>query len=265
MKIDRHSAIREHLYRHGPTGIADLAHVTDASEATIRRDLQLLERAGEITRTHGGARIANATTIEVAFRVRETQNIAAKRAIAAAVAPMIAPNSSVFLDAGTTVLQVARHLRLNSIPIAAFTNGLMVALELLNLPKLNVTLLGGHLRNENASCVGPLAEAMLSSIWMDLLLLGAGAVSRDGRIYTADADEARLNARMLERASRVVILADSTKFGRTSTFVVSSIPPGSTVVTDRGITSDWRTRLADLGTNVLIAKTRERQDEAETD
>jgi DeoR/GlpR family transcriptional regulator of sugar metabolism len=265
MKIDRHSAIREHLYRHGPTGIADLALVTDASEATIRRDLQLLEQAGEITRTHGGARIADATTIEVAFRIRETQNIAAKRAIAAAVAPMIAPNSSVFLDAGTTVLQVARHLRLNPIPITAFTNGLLVALELLNLPKLNVTIIGGHLRDENASCVGPLAEAMLDSIWLDLLLLGAGAVSRDGRIYTYDASEARLNARMLERASRVVILADSTKFGRTATFVVSSIPPGSTVVTDRGIAADWRARLADLGVNVLIAEARERHDEARTD
>ncbi len=178
---------------------------------------------------------------------------------------MIAPNSSVFLDAGTTVLQVARHLRLNPIPITAFTNGLLVALELLNLPKLNVTMLGGHLRDENASCVGPLAEAMLDSIWLDLLLLGAGAVSRDGRIYTYDASEARLNARMLERASRVVILADSTKFGRTATFVVSSIPPGSTVVTDRGIPADWRARLADLGANVLIAKAHQRHDEAEAD
>jgi DeoR/GlpR family transcriptional regulator of sugar metabolism len=261
MKIDRHSAIREHLYRYGPTGIADLALATDASEATIRRDLQLLEQAGEITRTHGGARIAEATTIEVAFRIRETQNIAAKRAIATTVAPMIVPNSSVFLDAGTTVLQVARHLRLNPIPITAFTNGLLVALELLNLPKLNVMMLGGHLRDENASFVGPLAEAMLESVWLDLLLLGAGAISSDGRIYTYDSGEARLNARMLERASRVVILADSSKFGRTATFVVSPIPPGSTVVTDGGLPADWRGRLADLGANVVIAQAHEHRNE----
>jgi DeoR/GlpR family transcriptional regulator of sugar metabolism len=265
MKPDRHSAIREHLYRYGPSGIADLALAADASEATIRRDLQALEQAGEIMRTHGGARIADATTVEVAFRIRETQNLAAKRAIATAVMPMIAPTSSVFLDAGTTVLQVARHLRLNPIPITAFTNGLLVALELLNLPKLNVTMLGGHLRDENASFVGPFAEAMLDSIWLDLLLLGAGAVSSDGRIYTYDSSEASLNARMLERASRVVILADSSKFGRTATFVVSSIPQGSTVVTDGGIPADWRARLADLGANVIIAEAREHRDEAGAD
>src|SRR5262245_20319512 len=116
MKVDRRTAIREHLYRNGPTGITELAVATDASVATVRRDLHWLEQAGLIMRTHGSARIADATTMEVAFRVRETQNIAAKRAIASAVASLISPNSSVFMDAGTTVLQFARHLRLNPIP-----------------------------------------------------------------------------------------------------------------------------------------------------
>jgi DeoR/GlpR family transcriptional regulator of sugar metabolism len=252
MKIDRQSAIREHLYRNGPMGITELAVATDASVATIRRDLQMLEQAGLIMRTHGRARIADATTMEVAFRVRETQNIAAKRAIASAVVPLISPNSSLFLDAGTTVLQFARHLRLNPIPLTIFTNGLMVAIELLNLPKVNVTVLGGQMRDENVSLVGPFAESMLDSIWLDTLLLGAGAVSSDGRIYTYDIGEAKLNARMIGRASRVVILADSSKFGQTAPFAVASIPAGAIVVSDGGLAMEWRSRLTDLGAQIII-------------
>lgn len=253
MKIDRQSAIREHLYRNGPMGIAELATATDASAATIRRDLQMLEQAGLITRTHGSAQIADATTLEVAFRVRETQNISAKRAIASTVASVITPGSSVFLDAGTTVLQFARHLRLNPMPLTVFTNGLMVAIELLNLPRVNVTVLGGQVRDENVSLVGPFAESMLDSIWLDVLLLGAGAISGDGRIYTYDVGEARVNARMIGRASRVVILADSSKFGQTATFAVASIPAGSMIVTDSGLSADWRARLSDMGAEVKIS------------
>lgn len=254
MKSDRHDAIRDHLYRNGPTGIAELAIATDASVATIRRDLQMLEQSGLIMRTHGSARIADASTLEVAFRVRETQNIAAKRAIASAVAPLITPNSSVFMDAGTTVLQFARHLRLNPMPLTVFTNGLLVALELLNLPKLQVTVLGGQMRDENVSLVGPFAESMLDSIWLDTLLLGAGAVSSDGRIYTYDIGEANLNTRMIGRASRIVILADSSKFGQTATFAVGSIPSGTTIVTDDGLSAEWQGRLTDLGAKVITTK-----------
>ncbi len=253
MKADRRTAIREHLYRNGPTGITELAAATEASVATIRRDLNRLEQAGLILRTHGSARIADAATTEVAFRIRETQNIAAKRAIAAATAPLIRPNSSVFLDAGTTVLQFARHLRLNPMPLTTFTNGLMVAIELLNLPRVNVTVIGGQMRDENVSLIGPFAESMLNSIWLDTLLLGAGAVSNDGRIYTYDVGEARLNARMIGRASRVVILANSSKFGQTATFAVGAVPPGATIVSDEGLSAAWRERLTDLGITVVIS------------
>ena len=146
---------------------------TEASVATIRRDLNRLEQAGLILRTHGSARIADAATTEVAFRIRETQNIAAKRAIAATTAPLIRPNSSVFLDAGTTVLQFARHLRLNPMPLTTFTNGLMVAIELLNLPGVNVTVIGGQMRDEDVLLDGTLRGSMLDSSGSITLLLGA--------------------------------------------------------------------------------------------
>jgi len=81
----------------------------------------------------------------------------------------------------------------------------------------------------------------------------AGAVSNEGRIYTYDVGEARLNARMIGRASRVVILADSSKFGQTATFAIGAVPPGATIVSDEGLSAAWRERLTDLGITVVIS------------
>ena len=102
-----------------------------------------------------------------------------------------------FLDAGTTVLQLARLIRINPLPLRIFTNGLAVAQEFLNVPDLEVAILGGQLRSENASLVGPQAEAMLESLWFDQLFLGASAIGPDGAIYSVDSAEASFNKCML--------------------------------------------------------------------
>lgn len=254
MKIDRLQAIRSHLYANGPTSIGDLAAVIGSSLATVRRDLQALEEAGVIDRVHGGAQIARGTTIEIDFEMREQQNLAAKRAIAQAAYPLLLPHTAVFLDAGTTVLQVARRLRLDPPPITVFTNGLMVAQELFNLPKVKVFVLGGHLRNENASLIGPQAEAMLQTLWFDTLLLGVSAITTSGNICSIDGGEASLNQRMLARSTRRLILLDSAKFGTTATFTVGRIPEGSTVITDSGLSAEWRQRVTDWGVELIIAE-----------
>lgn len=254
MKVERLQTIRSHLYANGPATIAELAAVIGSSVATVRRDLQDLEEAGIIDRVHGGAQIARGSTVEIDFEMRERQNLAAKRAIASAVYPMLEPHTSVFLDAGTTVAQVARRLRLDPIPLAAFTNGLVAAQELFNIPKIKVFMLGGNLRNENASLVGPQAEAILDGLWFDTLLLGVGAITAGGTICTVDSSEASLNRRMLARSTRQIILVDSAKFGTNATFSVGNVPVGATIVTDTGLSAEWRQRVIDWGANLVIAE-----------
>jgi hypothetical protein len=137
----------------------------------------------------------------VAFHERAKQKLAAKRALAAAAYALLAPHSTIFLDAGTTVLQLARLIRVNPLPLRVFTNGLLIAQEFLNVPNLQVSVLGGQLRSENASFVGPQAEAALNDLWFDRLFLGAGCIGPDGAIYSADSAEASLNRHMLPRAA----------------------------------------------------------------
>lgn len=225
-----------------------------ASVATVRRDLQALEAEGVIIRDHGGARIADRIGTEVAFEQREQENLGAKRAIAEAAYAMIAPNSAIFLDAGTTVYQLARRLRLDPIPVAVFSNCIPIAQELLNVTEISVTLLGGRLRPENASMVGHLAENALDELWFDQLFLGGGAVADDGSIYSLDADEARINAKMISRASQTHLLVDSSKFGQRQTYRVAALGEAIHVVTDSGLVDDWATRLSEFGSGPQVVE-----------
>ena len=253
MKLDRITAIRRHLFTKGFSSVGEIAEAVGVSEPTVRRDLMELEATGVIQRTHGGARIAENSGAEVAFEVREQIALVQKRAIGEAAYHMLRPGSAVFLDAGTTVLQLARRLRLNPVPLRVFTNCLAVAQMLMVVPEVQVTLLGGSLRAQNASMVGPLAEDALERLWFDQLFLGAGAVAASGEISSADEQEARLNGRMLTRTAAPVILADGSKFGGRLTYHVARIGAGMRVVTEDGLSADWQGRLAEFGCDLVLA------------
>ena len=253
MQVERLDAIRSHLYAHGFSTIQALADSVGASLATIRRDLQVLEHEGAIDRVHGGARIAEGSSVEMAFQERAKRNLEAKRAIAAAAYKLLTPHATVFLDAGTTVLQLSRLIRIHPLPLRIFTNGLAVAQEFLNVPELEVAVLGGTLRSGNASFVGPQAEAMLESLWFDQLFLGASAIGLDGAIYSVDSAEASLNKRMLARAAESFVLADSSKFGTMATYRVAPLTVAR-VVTDWNLSAEWRSRFPEMKLEATIAE-----------
>lgn len=252
MKFDRATAIRQHLFARGYSSIGEIADAVGASEPTVRRDLLALEAAGAVIRTHGGAQIAEASGAEVAFESREQINLPAKRAIGEAAYQMLRPDSAIFLDAGTTVLQLARRLRLHPIKLRVFTNCLPVAQLLMPVSDLSVTLLGGTLRPQNASMVGMLAEDALDKLWFDQLFLGVGAIAPDAAIYSADEQEARINTRMLSRTTTPILLADADKFGRQLTYRVAPIGAGATVISETRLGDDWQQRLRDIGCALML-------------
>ena len=258
MKPDRFHAIRQFLYSNGPSPIAAIAEAVGASLPTLRRDLAALETEGAVVRAHGGARLADQVEGEVAFARRETTHIAAKRAIGEAAYSLLVPGSAVFLDSGTTVLQLARRIRLAPIHLNIFTNCLPVAQVLMDAPGVKLSLLGGGLHKENASIVGPLAEEMLERLWFSHLFLGAGAVGDDGILWSADDREARLNSRMVARSDLRTLLVDSTKFGQRLTHEVAATAVMTRVITDIGLES-WRTdELRAQGVEVQLVDTSSR-------
>jgi len=255
MQADRLTLIRRHLYIHGPTGVHDLARAVETSLATIRRDLQRLEEQGLVLRTHGGAEIAGSLGGEIGFESREHHNLRAKRAIADHAFELVRPHSAIFLDSGTTVLQVARRLRLDPLPLTVFTNSLAIVDALVGCDPIEVILLAGRVRQTNRSVVGALAEQVMEGLWFDQLYLGASAIQSDDAIATLDSDEARLNGSMLRRSTEKYLLVDSAKFGRHATFRVAPITDITTIFTDDALDAAWIARLDRLKVATKRART----------
>lgn len=246
MQSNRLTRIQHYLYTHGSTDIHALAQAMEISLPTVRRDLQRLEESGVVTRTHGGAMLAESTGTELAFSIREISGLMQKRTIANAAFTFLRPHSAVFLDAGTTVLQLAKRLQVTPLPLTLFTNSLAVAEVLFGVEPVQVFMLGGRLRHENKCVVGPLAEQAIEGLWFDQLYLGGSAVQPDNTVATPDGDEARLNASMLRRSTEHVLLVDGTKFGRHATYRVGALSEMSHIVTDQGLSETWRARLQQM-------------------
>ena len=232
MKHDRASDIRSFLFENGLTPVQTLADAVGTSLATMRRDLTDLENNGVVERIHGAAKIAESASIEVAFSQRETVQIDAKRAIATAAMSLVQPDTVIFLDAGTTVLQLARLIKISQMPLTVFTNGIAVAQELMAAPEVDVNLLGGRTRAQNLSVIGPLAETMLEQLWFHTLFLGASAINDHLEVTSFDADEARLNSVMERRAATTCLMADQQKFGKQATYSVVGLTADHTIITN---------------------------------
>lgn len=255
MKTERFTAICRYLHQHGPSPIAALAEAVGASLPTLRRDLAALEAQGLIARDHGGARLAESHLREAAFEAREAEGLPEKRAIAAAAHALIRPGETLFLDAGTTVLQLARAIRAEPMALSVFTNCLPIAQTLAEAPGVKVTLLGGSYRPENASITGPLAEAMLEGLWVSHLFLGCGAVDYTLTLSSADESEARLNARMIARAATATLLADAAKFGPRLTYAFAKLSTLGRVITDEALPDATARAIRDAGPDLILTRT----------
>lgn len=255
MVSERLMQIRHHLYLNGMTGIHDLAEAVDASLATVRRDLHRLETMGVVRRTHGGAILAESMDREVAFETRESQALDQKRAIADAAFHRLKRGGAVFFDAGTTVLQLARRLRIDPMPLTVFSNNITVSEALSGVDGVEIVLLGGRLRHANRSLVGILAEQAIENLWFDQVFLGTSAVQSDDTLSTPDGEEASLNAAMMRRSEECFVLTDSSKFGRRSTYRVGHLDQVSCIFTDADLDKTHLQGLQERGHQIVMAHT----------
>src|ERR1700712_2349704 len=212
-RSDRTSAILEQLSAHGSVDVADLAERFGVSQATLRRDLQLLEEQRLLRRTHGGA-LAQDVLYELPVRYRHAQHRDQKRAIAAeAVKRLPEGPTAVGLTGGTPTSEVARLL-VERTDLTVVTNALNIAAELALRPRLKLVVTGGVSRSQSYELVGPWAEHTLRGINVEVAVIGVDGISADGGLTTHDEVEAHTNATLIERAAKTVVVADGSKGGR---------------------------------------------------
>ena len=220
------------------------------SESTVRRDLDALEEQGLAKRTHGGVLAAGVTPKLAEFDERQPSHHAAKRAIAVAAAERIEDGETVLLDGGTTTYEVARLLVGRSIQVV--TNSLPVANLFASAARTDLVLLGGYVSPRTGVCLGPYANELLGRLHVATTVLSAAGITAEG-LYNAHLLLAETEQAMLRAAGRVIVVADSSKFGRKSLTFVSGLDSIDLVVSDAGLSPQWRRDLAAAGVEVLVA------------
>ncbi len=249
----RRQQILQQLIEHGSVQVAELVGRYGVSAVTIRTDLGHFEEQGLATRTHGGATLVRTPPQEQDIHEKDALNLPLKESIGARAAQLVQPGDNIIIDSGSTTMTLARHLRGHR-DVTVMTNGLNIAWELANAPGMNVLLTGGQLRKQSLSLQGSQAEASLNPYSFDTLFLGVDGLDLQFGLTTHDEAEARLNHRMVERARRIVVLTDASKFGRVSLHRIAYLDQIHAVITDAGIDEATREGLQRRGIDVLVAE-----------
>lgn len=202
------------------------------SAATARRDLDILERVGQARRTHGGAVFPGSAGHEDSFEQRLTEAVEAKHRLAEAVAELVEPDSTMFIDSSTTAYYAAQHI-LSDTQQATFLTNLLPVMELfktLGAPGVNFIGIGGSFKELTKSFVGPHAVRMVRAHFTDIALLSVKGVTREGEMTDPDPSEAEVKRAMIERSENPILLIDGRKFGRRGLSLIGNISDISLVL-----------------------------------
>lgn len=254
----RKQRILEVLARNQAVAVAQLAQSLEVSEASIRRDLQQLEQAGLLRRTHGGAVSNHISTFEPSLAEKEVQLKAEKQAIARVAVDLIEEGDTVMLDAGSTTLQMARQWR-RTHNVTVVTDALNIAWELA-AAGVEIVVTGGNLRALTLSLVGPIAEGSLAGLHVNKLFLAANGIDLQAGLTTPNLAEAQTKKAMMRSAREIILVADHSKVGRVAFAQICGLDKVHCLITDPGTPADFLAGAEKLGVRVLLAGgDRERQ------
>lgn len=247
---ERIERILGELADHGSVSVADLADRLQVSPATLRRDLALMEEQRLLSRHHGGA-VAADVSYELPVRYRDGQHRDLKRAIALAAASLLPSGpQTVGFTGGTTTSAVARQLADRG-ELVVVTNALNIALDLALRPRVRLIVTGGAARSQSYELVGPWAEHVLRQVNIGTAYVGVDGITAAAGLTTHDDIEARTNNALIEKAGRVVVVADGSKIGRTTLAVMAPLADVDVLVTDGGADSAELGRIRAAGVQVV--------------
>ena len=246
----RREHIRLLVRESGIARVEDLRRELKVSVATIRRDLELLEEEGLLRRVHGGAVSMESRLEEAVFDDKTNQFSKEKRSIAEKAFKLIGQEESLFLDGGSTTLCLARLLK-DRKDLTVVTNSLRAAAELADSGP-RVILTGGELRRISQTMVGPLTSAVLSQVRVDKAFMGTMGLCLENGLTTTDPNEAFVKSLVMEQATQVVLLADSSKAEKVSFARVSDWQKVDILICDLMLPNDFIKSLNKIGVKTQL-------------
>lgn len=253
---ERQRHIARLVEEHGRVRVGDLATRFGVSTVTIRKDLVELERQGLLVRAHGGALAADRNHAERAFDIRERLQRDEKDAIGALAASLVDDGESIALDASTTALALARHLKVARpwANLTVITNGLRIAAELAGYPGITVVMPGGFVRWEALSVVGPLGDGLFRKVNVQKAFMGAAGFTIASGLSDATPEEAQIKRLMVGGAHEVIAIVDRTKWQRAAFATFCRTEELTTVLSDDGAPRAMVEELETRGIGVRLAE-----------
>lgn len=228
--VERQNKILAWINQRYRITIGEVCAQYSVSEATARRDLEALASQGKVQRVHGGAIAVEKAPPEMPMLQRQVNQVEEKRRIGTASASLVNDGETIFLGSGTTVLEVARQLKTRQ-NLTVITNSLPVVNILVDNPKITLICIGGLLRPSEFSFIGHIAEQVLSEIRVDKVFISVRAVNIKEGLTNDYLPETLTDRAILNIGRQNIVVADHTKFGRTSTVLLVPIDRIDTLIT----------------------------------
>ena len=235
---ERRNIIEKEITERGSVLVAELAKKFDVTMETIRADLEKLEKQGVLVRTYGGATIVDTAESDIVTE-RDIINYEGKQRSGNAAAQLVRDGETVFLDASTSALHMARCLK-NKKGLTVITNAEKIVTELAPCENINVICVGGALNSKNMSFAGRVAQKCIrENYYANKFFFSCRGVTKARGLVDSSEEEAEIKKAMLDMSESAVFLCDRNKLGRLGVPVISGISRLDAVVTDVKLTEEW--------------------------
>jgi DeoR/GlpR family transcriptional regulator of sugar metabolism len=248
--LERQEQLRRFIERRQRVTIAQICEHFGVSQATARRDLDVLAEQGLIQRFHGGAIPVYQSPPELPVLERLVEQGEEKQRIGRAAAELVSDGETVFLGSGTTVLEIARNLLYRK-KLTVITNSLPVVNILVESPEITIISLGGLLRRTELSLIGHITELALAEVRADKVFMGIRALDLKQGLTNQYLPETMTDRAILKIGLQMILVADHTKVGRVSTAFLAPTTAIDILITDSGLSAEGETGLKDLGIKVI--------------
>lgn len=252
--LARHEHILKTLDDRGRVSVVDLSDEMRVSSVTIRKDLELLERRGFLSRIRGGAVASRAARFELSLIEANRSLVAEKEAIGAAAAAMVRDGQTIMVDAGSTNLAFANALSKGLHDVVLVTNAIDIAIALENHPGVSTFLTGGAVRKSQRSLVAPFGDLIIERINADIAFLSCAGVDLERGFTNSNWEETEVKLAMAASSARAVYMADHSKFGHVGSALIVDIEEAGTLVTDSGAPANLLRDFEARGLEVVVAK-----------
>ena len=232
---ERAKLIIEQLEEKNTVSNKELIKLLNVSEATIRRDLDVLEEEGILNRVHGGAVLKKIEVKEDTAEEKFASRIKEKKQIAKIASILVEEKDFIFLDAGTTTFELIPYLQDKNITVV--TNGLMHLEELMKY-NINSYLIGGYIKKSTKALVGSIALNNLKAVNFSKAFIGINGIDSKYGFTTPDVEEANIKIKAIENSLKAYILADESKFGKVYFSKIAELDQGTIITNDRSKVSD---------------------------